>query len=686
MVYCVKRNQVFEETTLSIVKIDIDNYKSIKNCSMKIQEIVLLIGENGCGKSNILSAIKFFYDNLLIDCDDYSMFDNNNKFNDCIKISITYDLTNLRIKSLYQLKKRDHKYSSFYNKIISMASCKDNLFTVTLIKIKNKKNQWINASLSDRKMIYNLFPLYVVDSRNINLTNWDDLWHQIGDLVKLERNLQRGLVNDLKKVILNDEKYKLKDNFNKLETAFLNSNIEIKNYTPKQLASLISKMYFNGDEFIFKENKLNYYSNGTNALNYTCVIIEILLMISIKKMKSPIIFIDEPEISLHHTLIDVIFSKIFKSCDKIRFIISTHSTRLLKNTLRYDKENSHIYHVKIINNYTQVSKFRLFNDHRLKNFIDDQNVNAYFAKTIVGVEGESEIELFSNRFLLEVFPFIKEIEFIKATSNDTVVKIISPKMRNYNTPCIFIYDMDKVLVRELSENKFKLRNKNFVRNYPNEEKYYYTQYRKEQSNLRKRILKMVENLRLHYEFPLMACYDKNYEAFIYAIKKYHKKYNIFIAETTTEGMLINEGNLKEFYAYAENNIKTNNSGNMKDLFDSLDIKNKVIFLRFLYQGKNEFLMKFNEVKNKNLELKVNLKEFIETNINSKTMWISDWIEYYFCHIINLDPKNKDSFKKFIFMLNNNEKSEFIRNKFMNDFEELYDLIEMMKEKHTKGGY
>ena len=671
---------------MSIVKVDIENYKSIKKCSMTINEIVLLIGENGCGKSNILSAIKFFYDNLLKDCDGYSIFDNNNKFNDCIKISITYDLANLKIRSLHQLKIKDSKYSSFYNKIISMAKCEGSRLTVTLIKIKDKKNQWINTSMSDRKMIYNLFPLYVVDSRNINLTNWDDLWQQIGDLVKVERNLQKELINDLKKVILDDEKYKLKDNFGKLETAFLNSNIEIKNFTPKQLASLISKIYFNGDEFIFKENKLNYYSNGTNAFNYTSAIIEILLMISNNKMKSPIIFIDEPEISLHHTLIDVISSKIFKSCDKIRFIISTHSTRLLKNILRYDNENSHIYHVRIVNNYTQLSEFRLFNDNRFKSFVDDQNVNAYFAKTIVGIEGESEIELFSNRYLIEVFPFLKEVEFIKATSNNIVEKIISPEMRNYNTPYIFIYDMDKVLVKEQSESKFKLKDKNLIENYPNKEKYYYTQYRKEQSNLRKRILKMVEKLKLHYEFPLMACYDENYEELISAIKKYHKKYNVFITETTIEGMLINANNSREFYIYSKNNLKNNNFSDMTNLYNLLDEKNKVIFLRFLYKGKNEFLMKFKDVKDRNSQLNVDLKEFIENNINNKTMWISSWLEYYFCHIVNLDPQNKDSFKKFIIMLNNDEKSDFIRNKFMNDFEELYDLIEMMEEKHTKGGY
>jgi len=69
----------------------------------------------------------------------------------------------------------------------------------------------------------------------------------------------------------------------------------------------------------------------------------------------------------------------------------------LKNILRYDNENSHIYHVRIVNNYTQLSEFRLFNDNRFKSFVDDQNVNAYFAKTIVGIEGESEIELFSKQ-------------------------------------------------------------------------------------------------------------------------------------------------------------------------------------------------------------------------------------------------------------------------------------------------
>ena len=40
-----------------IKEIDIENYKSIQKLKLKLGRVTVLIGENGCGKSNILEAI-----------------------------------------------------------------------------------------------------------------------------------------------------------------------------------------------------------------------------------------------------------------------------------------------------------------------------------------------------------------------------------------------------------------------------------------------------------------------------------------------------------------------------------------------------------------------------------------------------------------------------------------------------
>lgn len=50
---------------MGIEKIEIENYKSIKKVFLNLEKLNLLIGENGCGKTNIISAAKYFYDNLI---------------------------------------------------------------------------------------------------------------------------------------------------------------------------------------------------------------------------------------------------------------------------------------------------------------------------------------------------------------------------------------------------------------------------------------------------------------------------------------------------------------------------------------------------------------------------------------------------------------------------------------------
>jgi AAA15 family ATPase/GTPase len=42
-----------------ITQLIIENYKSIQNLTLDVGRVNVLIGENGCGKSNILEAITF---------------------------------------------------------------------------------------------------------------------------------------------------------------------------------------------------------------------------------------------------------------------------------------------------------------------------------------------------------------------------------------------------------------------------------------------------------------------------------------------------------------------------------------------------------------------------------------------------------------------------------------------------
>ena len=71
---------------MAIQKIQIWGYRSISYMELQAGQIVALIGQNGSGKSNILSALHFFYRNLTRTWEEKGCFDSNNFFRNEIRI------------------------------------------------------------------------------------------------------------------------------------------------------------------------------------------------------------------------------------------------------------------------------------------------------------------------------------------------------------------------------------------------------------------------------------------------------------------------------------------------------------------------------------------------------------------------------------------------------------------------
>ncbi len=84
---------------MSLSRIIIRNFKSIKYCDISFAGLNVLIGENAMGKTNLLEAISYFFSNLTGDCVRQNVFDENNPFSNEVRITLVYDLTELvRIK------------------------------------------------------------------------------------------------------------------------------------------------------------------------------------------------------------------------------------------------------------------------------------------------------------------------------------------------------------------------------------------------------------------------------------------------------------------------------------------------------------------------------------------------------------------------------------------------------------
>jgi len=112
-----------------ITKLQIDNYKSLHNIELDVGRFNVLIGENGCGKSNILEAIAFAAAAAANKLDNEflvsrgiritepklmrSIFSGTNKSEQDIKVVITFYLINSYFSETFTLENNNEVYSKW---------------------------------------------------------------------------------------------------------------------------------------------------------------------------------------------------------------------------------------------------------------------------------------------------------------------------------------------------------------------------------------------------------------------------------------------------------------------------------------------------------------------------------------------------------------------------------------------
>ena len=670
---------------MGIENIEIENYKSIKKCKLNLKQLNALIGENGCGKTNIISAIRYFYSNLISENDDNEIFDKNNSFNNTVKIKIQYNCKELRKIISNKIRNelftedtgKEKQNAEYYSKIYSLID-KDKI-ELQLTKIKNQPIKWNIEPRANREIIYNIFPIYTIDAKNINVESWNLIWKEIGDLIKIENSVATNFQQQIVEILQESQDKKIAKRFSELEKVLQDSEIQIKKYTQREYATAITKMYYNGEKFEISEHKPDYYSEGTNSFNYINTLINIVNAIRKKKIKFPTIIIDEPEISLHHKYIDKISENIIDKSKKIQFLLATHSSRILKNILKEESDDRKVFNLRYKNKYTHCSEMKLLDEKRQITFIEDEHVNCYFSDMLILVEGESELELLNNKYLKILYPILKNIDIIKASSNKVIENSLLPNKRNYKTPYLIIVDMDKIIIKNKEQNKMDIKNKDGYFVFNNKENYYYGKKRLETYYKRKRIEKMTEKCRFHYKLPFYSCDDQNFYELKKCIKEYFLNYNIFVNETTLEGLLVNNENYFIFWKFYKKLIgKQKDIKDLEEYYDNLNEHDKVNLLRLLVSGKTDYILKLSELDKMPKEIYNMIKKYIT---NKTSGWISLWIEYYLIYLLRIDNTNDENKCR---KLNNEllRKKEQCKDGFHNDFIELSNLLKEITKRYS----
>ena len=182
---------------MPLTRVKIENFKSIRRCDLSLSALNVLIGENGTGKTNILEALFYFYQNLTETHISTEVFDENNRFSNEVKITLYFDFSAFVKISKSNSDDPDlfdeqpsivNKYSGYYKTIIAMATKTPNqVLAVTLTQIKGKPIKW-NYSYEDRLIFKSLFPFFYIDTRSLDVTEWGYVWDVLGELGKVSHD------------------------------------------------------------------------------------------------------------------------------------------------------------------------------------------------------------------------------------------------------------------------------------------------------------------------------------------------------------------------------------------------------------------------------------------------------------------------------------------------------------------
>ena len=171
---------------MPLINIRIENFKSIKRCDISTDNINLLIGANGTGKSNVSDAIDYFYKKLTEHNLSEDIYDENNRFSNQVSITLTFDLSSFVMISrthtdagdfLFDTKAERIKYGSYFESIISLASSrKNNTIKVQMTQIKGIGIRW-NLPYENRFIIKSLFPFFYINTRALDILEWTQIWN-----------------------------------------------------------------------------------------------------------------------------------------------------------------------------------------------------------------------------------------------------------------------------------------------------------------------------------------------------------------------------------------------------------------------------------------------------------------------------------------------------------------------------
>lgn len=554
---------------MAIYSIRITNLLSFDDAYInEIKDVNCIVGKNNVGKSNLLKIIKYFYAKLNNERSLPPELHSN--YNSYGSITIRYNTTRIKkivtgknnnspfLKHIYNtLFKDERRYSPFLKNVFNED---ESFFDITLRVYSDESIRWSIEDKTVRDLLPILYPFFDIETRHIDLYDWNRVWNLISQLssFNLKKITNEDVVGYLDEKI-SDSKGAYRDYISKVEGI-----IDTRNYSYKDKVLSYIKVGLKGQEFLNFGEDLNIQSDGTNSHKFIEIILKLLIVLTRREYITPMVYIDEPEIGLHPKLNENLIStlhEIYSGFEKTKegiekgkyktpypkVIFSTHSPNILKHTVRLFRDKQQVIHFsKAENSGTKINKLNShYKDTRFLNLFSDNEARLFFSNYILFVEGATELEVFRNYKLGQMFKFLNDIDVYE--SDEVTLQYLNPKFSKAAIPFQIIFDSDVAIAFDYTAKKLTLINAKIkIYNYKRKHKFCF--YNKDGFEKRKVIESVMnyDNRVLNFNSKGISFDDFSIQRYVKAMNEILKNDNITLTHTTIEGALINENSLHLF--------------------------------------------------------------------------------------------------------------------------------------------
>ena len=304
-------------------KMEIHGYKSIKHCSINFNKINVLIGSNGAGKSNFISAFALLQNILshnlqftVAQSGLNSLFYNGRKTTDSISFEVFFGQNSYG----FELVPTDDNRIIFKKEYFGYHGAWENESNVSR---GHSESMWQEGS-NNR---INNFVQPILKKQNWRVYHFHDTGRRAK--VKQEHNISNN------QVLMNDASnlaaflYRLKENYVKSYNEIVGTIQLIAPYfkdfvlEPQESndEQIVLKWQQKGCDDIFNASQ---FSDGT--LRFICLA---TLLLQPHELQPATIIVDEPELGLHPYAITIFSEMVKQLSDEKQIIISTQSVELL---------------------------------------------------------------------------------------------------------------------------------------------------------------------------------------------------------------------------------------------------------------------------------------------------------------------------------------------------------------------